>query len=218
MAIPPHDHPHGLSRSATLPGTPRPGGRRPVIERLSRRVRALLGRPEPGGLRELPRQLQTVPLAESYLVAHAAGEHPRAGAAALTASQRALEADALGPAEIWAQRALWHFERAGMSLHATRAARRMGDVRLAAGDWRGSRAYYAEAISEARDIGAQREEGLAATGLGRAELQLGNVTAARRLAQAAIDLLERCGAPVSEVAAARALRGDERPVGEGRVA
>jgi tetratricopeptide (TPR) repeat protein len=83
-------------------------------------------------------------------------------------------------------------------------------VRVAGGDPASARRYYAEAISEARDIGAEREEGLAALGLGRAHLQLGDVTTARRLAQIAIDLLERSGAPSEEVAAARELRGEEK--------
>ncbi len=101
-----------------------------------------------------------------------------------------------------------------MWLQATRTARRIGEVHLTAGDAAGARRYFAEAISEARDLGATREEGLAALGLGRAELDLGNVTTARRLAQIAIDLLERHAAPESEVAAARELRGTEVRVGE----
>jgi hypothetical protein len=36
---------------------------------------------------------------------------------------------------------------------------------------------------------------------------------ARQLAQIAIDLLERCGAPADEVQAARQLRGEEKEVG-----
>ena len=100
-----------------------------------------------------------------------------------------------------------------MELQATRAARRIGDLRTMAGDPGSARRYYAEAISEARDIGAEREEGLAALGLGRAELDQGNVTVARQLAQIAVDLLERCGAPAGEIAAARELRGEEKEVG-----
>jgi hypothetical protein len=49
--------------------------------------------------------------------------------------------------------------------------------------------------------------------MGRAELELGNVTTARRLAQIAVDLLERSGAAPAEVAAARDLRGEEKEVG-----
>jgi hypothetical protein len=82
-----------------------------------------------------------------------------------------------------------------------------------AGDPASARRYYAETISEARDIGAEREEGLGALGLGRAELELGDVTTARRLAAIAVDLLERSGAPQSEVDAAKALRGEEKEVG-----
>jgi hypothetical protein len=81
------------------------------------------------------------------------------------------------------------------------------------GDPASSRRYYAEAISEARDIGAEREEGLAALGMGRAELEMRNVTTARRLGQIAVDLLERSGAPAEEQAAARELRGEEKEVG-----
>ena len=49
--------------------------------------------------------------------------------------------------------------------------------------------------------------------MGRAELELGNVTAARKLARIAVDLLEHCGAPEDEISAARELRGTEQPVG-----
>jgi len=100
-----------------------------------------------------------------------------------------------------------------MELAATQAARFIGDVRVAGGDPGSGRRYYAEAISEARDIGAEREEGLAALGMGRAELELGNVTVARRLAAIAMDLLERSGAAAEELAAARELRGEEKEVG-----
>jgi hypothetical protein len=95
---------------------------------------------------------------------------------------------------------------------SSRAARRIADVRLLGGDAAGARRYYAEAISEARDLGAEREEGLAALGLGRAHLELRRVGEARRLAQIAIDLLERCGAPSEEIGAALALRGTETQV------
>lgn len=99
-----------------------------------------------------------------------------------------------------------------MELAATRGARLIGDLRVAAGDPSSARRYYAEAISEARDIGAEREEGLAAFGMGTAALDLGEVTTSRRLAQIAIDLLERCDAPGAEVSAARKLRGEEKEV------
>lgn len=128
--------------------------------------------------------------------------------------ERAIEAADWWPADIWAHRALWHLERYDDALGATRVARRIGDLRTAAGDPGSARRYYAEAISEARDIGAEREEGLAALGLGRAHLGLGDVTTARRLARIAADLLERCEAPADERRAALELRGTERPVGE----
>ena len=48
--------------------------------------------------------------------------------------------------------------------------------------------------------------------MGRAELDLGNVTMARRLAGIAEELLERAGAPADEAKAARELRGEEKPV------
>jgi hypothetical protein len=117
------------------------------------------------------------------------------------------------PADIWGHRALWHFEQGSMDLAATRAARLIGDVRVAGGDPGSGRRYYAEAISEARDIGAEREEGLAALGMGRAVLDLGDVTTARRMAQIALDVLQRSGAADDEVSAARELRGEEKEVG-----
>ena len=152
-------------------------------------------------------------LPQRYLAAEGAADHPTAGAAASTATEQAISERAWWPADMWGHRALWHFEQAGMELEATRAARRIGDVRVGGGDPASSRRYYAEAISEARDIGAEREEGLAALGMGRAELELRNVTTARRLGQIALDLLERCGAPAEETAAARDLRGEEKEVG-----
>ncbi|HEY6569748.1 MAG TPA: hypothetical protein VIZ22_05630, partial [Candidatus Limnocylindrales bacterium] len=96
----------------------------------------------------------------------------------------------------------------------TRQARRIGDLRAAAGDPETARRYYAEAIDEARDIGAEHEQGLAAYGLGGALLQLGRVTEARRLASAAVDLLSRADAPAGEIQAARELLGREVAVGE----
>jgi hypothetical protein len=127
--------------------------------------------------------------------------------------ERAASAGDWWAGDLWGHRALWHFERAGMELAATRAARLIGDLRTSAGAPASARRYYAEAISEARDIGAEREEGLAALGMGRAAMQLSDVTTARRLAGIAVDLLERCGAPADEVAAARELRGEEKEVG-----
>ncbi len=194
-------------------GEPQPG----PLQRLLARALAAFSSParRPAeGLRPLPLTLRHGELAQTYLYAQADGDHKRAAAAATTAMERAVAAGEWWPADIWGHRALWHFERAGMELAATRAARHIGDLRVAAGDPASARRYYAEAISEARDIGAEREEGLAALGLGRAAMQLSDVTAARRLAAIAIDLLERCGAPDDEVAAARELRGQEREVGE----
>jgi hypothetical protein len=101
-----------------------------------------------------------------------------------------------------------------MTLEATRQARRIGDLRTAAGDPDTARRYYAEAIDEARDIGAEREQGLAALGLGRALLDLGEVTQARRMGGAAVTLLERSAAPAGELTAARDLLGTELSVGE----
>lgn len=128
--------------------------------------------------------------------------------------ERAVEREEWWPADVWGHRALWHFEQAGLALHAARQARRIGDLRTAAGDPASARRYYAEAIDEARDIGAEHEQGLAALGLGRALLEIGDVTQARRLASAAADLLDRAGAPAAEIGAARALLGTELPVGE----
>jgi hypothetical protein len=189
-------------------GEPRKGGFVPWLQ-------SLFGRgahPAPEALPVLPLALRRGELAERYLAAESEADHPRAGAAATVALEEAVAVEAWWPADIWGHRALWHFERAGMELAATRTARTIGEVRWAAGDPASARRYYAEAISEARDIGAEREEGLAALGLGRAELDLGNVTVARRLGQIAIDLFVRCGAPDSELAAARDLRGEEKEV------
>ena len=152
-------------------------------------------------------------LAESYLAAEREADHGRAGAAATAAAEQAMAQRAWWPADIWGHRALWHFEQGSMDLAATRAARLIGDVRVAGGDPGSGRRYYAEAISEARDIGAEREEGLAALGMGRAEMDLGDVTTARRMAQIALDLLQRSGAADDEMSAARELRGEEKEVG-----
>jgi len=152
-------------------------------------------------LPDLPVRLRRAPLAAPYLEAAHHGDHRRAGAAAANASEQAVEARAWWAADAWAHRALWHFERVDMTLAATRAARRIGDIRVAGGDPSAARRYYAEAISEARDIGAEREQG-----------DLGNVTMARRLAGIAEELLEHAGAPSDEATAARELRGEEKPV------
>ncbi len=195
---------------------PRGGSLGASFSALVSRVRAALGdrpRPPRQALPTLPLALRRGELAQRYLAAEGVADHPGAGAAATTATEQAISERAWWPADIWGHRALWHFEQAGMDLEATRAARRIGDVRAGGGDPASSRRYYAEAISEARDIGAEREEGLAALGMGHAELELRNVTTARRLGQIALDLLERCGAPEEERAAARELRGEEKEVG-----
>jgi tetratricopeptide (TPR) repeat protein len=154
-------------------------------------------------------------MAVPYLAAEREGDDRRAAAAAVRAMEQAIAAEAWWPADAWAHRALWHFERAELTLQATRQARRIGDLRAAAGDPESARRYYAEAIDEARDIGAEHEQGLAAVGLGRALIELGEVTSARRLAAAAVDLLARADAPMAQIEEARQLLGDERPVGEG---
>lgn len=193
-------------------GEPPPG----PLQRLVARARSLFGTDAStpaGALPPLPLALQHGELAERYLAADRSDDHERAGVAATAAMERAASAAEWWAADLWGHRALWHFERAGMELAATRAARLIGEVRTSAGDPASARRYYAEAISEARDIGAEREEGLAALGMGRAAMQLSDVTTARRLAGIAVDLLERCGAPADEVAAARELRGQEKEVG-----
>lgn len=198
---------------AALPvrwGPPPPG----PWTRLTGWIRGLAGRsPEAvPALGDLPIALRRSELAAPYLDAERAGDHRRAGAAALSAAEAAIAAEAWWAADLWAHRAMWHFERGDLPLQATRTARRIGDLRLAGGDPGSARRYYAEAISEARDLGAEREEGLAAAGMGRAELELGNVTASRRLAGIAVDLLERGHGADDEIAAAHELRGDERAV------
>jgi hypothetical protein len=185
------------------------------VERLGSWLRSLVGpapQPTADRLPDLPVALRRSPLAEPYLAAAGGADHRRAAVAASGASERAFEARAWWAADAWAHRALWHFERVDMTLAATREARRIGDIRVAAGDPTSARRYYAEAISEARDIGAEREEGLAALGLGRAELALGSVTQSRRLASVAEDLLVRAEASAEEIGAAQALRGEEKTV------
>ena len=170
--------------------------------------------PSRDGLPELPLALRHGELATQYLDAERYGDHRRAAAAAARAMEEAVARESWWPADAWGHRALWHFERAEMTLQAARQARRIGDVRTAAGDPTSARRYYAEAIDEARDIGAEHEQGLAALGLGRALIDLGQVTGGRRMASAAIDLLERANAPVGELDAARAVLGSEVAVGE----
>ena len=206
-----HPHPHRHPRPAW--GEPGPS----LAARLLRRGRALLGvreARERAGLPELPLALRRGDLATAYLSAEHGRDHARAGAAASRAAEEAIATQAWWPADAWAHRALWHFERAELGLQATRQARRIGDLRVAAGDPASARRYYAEAIDEARDIGAEREQGLAALGLGRALLDLGEVTQARRMGGAAVTLLERSAAPAGELTAARDLLGTELSVGE----
>jgi len=208
------DHGHGHPHRRLAWGEPAPG----ALTRIVARVRALVGgsaqEPRGVGLRELPLAMRRGDLAERYLAAERDEDHRRAGAAAVAAMERAIAESEWWPADVWAHRGLWHFERAGLTLQATRQARRIGDLRAAAGDPASARRYYAEAIDEARDIGAEHEQGLAALGLGRALLDLGEVGAGRRLAGAAETLLERAGAPLGEVDAAHRLRGSELVVGE----
>ncbi|MGI8998424.1 MAG: hypothetical protein ACR2GO_01785 [Candidatus Limnocylindria bacterium] len=189
-------------------GEPAPG----FVQRLAARLKSAFGASRStsrAGLSELPLSLWRAELATPYLEAERATDHRRAGAAAVVAMERAVVEQNWWPADVWGHRALWHFEQAGMTLQATRQARRIGDMRFAAGDPDGARRYYAEAIDEARDIGAEHEQGLAALGLGHALLQLGDVTGARRLAGASETLLDRAGAPAAEVEDARRLRGTE---------
>jgi tetratricopeptide (TPR) repeat protein len=196
-------------------GEPRAG----LLARIRDRLATMLGaRPTSPrhGLPPLPVALRRTELAAPYLAAEQEGDHRRAGAAALQAMERGIVDEDWWPADTWGHRALWHFERADQALQAARVARRIGDLRTAAGDPGSARRYYAEAISEARDIGAEREEGLAALGLGRAALELGDVTTSRRLATISLDLLERSSAPQDERHAALALRGSERRVGAGQ--
>lgn len=170
--------------------------------------------PARASLPELPLALRRSEAALDYLAAERERDNRRAGAVALHAAESAAEAADWWRADVWAHRALWHFEQAELTLQAVRAARRIGELRAAAGDPWSARRYYAEAIDEARDIGAEHEQGLASLGLGRALLDLGEVTTARRLGRAAADLLERSAAPRAEIEAARGLRGTERIVGE----
>ena len=186
-----------------------------ALRGIVQRARAAIGQrsvARPPSLGPLPVILRRGDLAATYLAAERSSDHPAAADAATSARQRAVTEQAWWPADIWGHRALWHYERAGMELEAVRGARLIGDVRVAGGDPASARRYYAEAISEARDIGAEREEGLAALGMGRAEMQLRNVTTARRLGQIAVELLERSEAPEAEVEAARELHGEEKEV------
>ena len=207
-------HAHSPSHERPAWGE-RPRGR---LGRWLEQLRASLGigeRSPVAGLRELPVALRRGPLAPAYLDAARDRDHARAASVAVEAMERAITAGDCWPADVWAHRALWHFEQAGEALEAARQARRIGDLRAAAGDPASARRYYAEAIDEARDLGAEHEQGLAAVGLGRAFLELGDVTSARRVASAAVDLLGRAAAPAAQIEEARKLLGEERSVGEG---
>jgi tetratricopeptide (TPR) repeat protein len=206
-------HSHHHRRVAWADATPG------LLERVATRLRALLAleRATPrAGLGQLPGRLQRDPLAPAYRDADRSRDHARAAETAVAAMEAALGAEDWWVADAWAHRALWHFEQEELTLEAARQARRIGDLRWAAGDPASARRYYAEAIDEARDIGAEHEQGLAALGLGRALLDLGSVSEARRLASAAITLLERSDAPAGELESARHLLGIEVAVGEGR--
>jgi hypothetical protein len=205
-----HEHPH---RPPSW-GEPQPGPLRRLLTRASALIGVGMSAPPRGGLRELPLGLRRGELAARYLEAEGREDHRRAGAAAASAMERAVAEEDWWPADVWGHRALWHFEQGGMTLQATRQARRIGELRAAAGDPQGARRYYAEAIDEARDIGAEHEQGLAALGLGHALLELGDVTGARRLAGAAVELLGRAEAPSGQVEDARRLQGSEVLVGE----
>lgn len=188
-----------------------------VLGRWTGRLRSALGIGGPAeavGLGGLPPRLRRDPLAPAYRAAERAADHREAAALAARAMDTAIGAEDWWVADAWGHRALWHYEQADMTLEATRQARRIGDLRWAAGDPASARRYYAEAIDEARDIGAEHEQGLAALGLGRALLDLGSVSQARRLASASVTLLERAGASPDQIGEARRLLGDELAVGE----
>ena len=204
-----HTHPHRRPAWGEPPSS--------VARRLLDRARGALGvspRQTRAGLGDLPLALRRGELAEAYIEAEARSDHGRAAASAVAAMERAASDADWWRADLWGHRALWHFEQAGLTLQSTRQARRIGDLRAAAGDPASARRYYAEAIDEARDIGAEHEQGLAALGLGRSLMDLGEVTAGRRLGGAALDLLARAGAPAPELEAAERLLGSEVAVGE----
>ena len=205
---------HGHSHQRPAWGEPAPSVVRRLIERARGALRIASRPSHADGLRDLPLALRRGELAEAYLAAEARSDHGRAAAAAVASMERAASEDEWWPADLWGHRALWHFERAGLTLQAARQARRIGDLRAASGDPASARRYYAEAIDEARDIGAEHEQGLAALGLGRSLMELGEVTASRRLGAAALDLLARAAAPATELEAARRLLGTEMAVGE----
>jgi len=143
---------------AVTPGPPIRWGEAPSggwisshISALVARARAFAGWKPPTTretLPQLPAVLRRGELAERYLAAEGEADHRRAGAAATAAAEQAFSAQAWWPADLWGHRALWHYEREGMDLAATRTARFIGEVRVAGGDPTSGRRYYAEAISE----------------------------------------------------------------------
>lgn len=163
----------------------------------------------------LPPSLRHSELAVQYLTHEQSGDHPGAGIVAVHAMERAAAEQQWLPADTWAHRALWHFEQAQMALPAMRQTRRIGDLRFFSGDSDSARRYYTEAIDEARNIGAENEQGLATLGLGRALLDLGEVEQAQQLVAAAVTLLERSGGSEKELAEARRLLGKQLNVSEG---
>src|SRR5688500_18722785 len=141
-----HAHPHRRPPW----GEPAPS----VSRRLLDRARSALGMtssPSRSGLRDLPLALRRGELAETYLAAEARSDHGRAAAAAVAAMERAASEAEWWPADLWGHRALWHFEQAGLTLQSTRQARRIGDLRAAAGDPASARRYYAEAIDRSEE-------------------------------------------------------------------
>lgn len=202
-----------MTRGSRRPwGEPSPG----PLRRLMTRASSLVGAKTPvkrESQRELPLALRRDPGANVYLAAERDDDHAAAGAAATSALMDAMARGDWWAADVWGHRSLLHFEKAEMSIEAIRAARLIGDVRLEAGDPDSARRYYAEAVDEARDIGAEGEQGLAALGLGHALLERGEATTARRMAAAAVALLERSGADAAQIEEARMLVGTEIPVG-----
>ena len=110
MSAHPHPHP-GRPRSW---GEPRPSWLTRLWARLTNRRDA-----RHAGLPELPLALRRCALAEAYLGAERDGDHRRAGAAAVSAMDRAAAIEEWWQADAWAHRALWHFEQAGMTLQAS---------------------------------------------------------------------------------------------------
>ena len=133
-------HAHSPSHERPAWGE-RPRGR---LGRWLEQLRASLGigeRSPVAGLRELPVALRRGSLAPAYLDAARDRDQARAASVAVEAMERAITAGDWWPADVWAHRALWHFEQAGEALEAARQARRIGDLRAAAGDPASARRY-----------------------------------------------------------------------------